>query len=135
LKLSQTLTASTLCLAFVAVGCGSDEKSSTAGESASASEAIEHIGNVRTGLDDALAKYESGDTKNADELVGDAYLKDFEDVEGPLEEVDKELNEELEDSIREELRAKIKAGAPASEVKALVEEIKTNLDKAEAALQ
>ena len=90
---------------------------------------------MRTGLDQALAKYQAGDKKSADRIVGDAYLEEFEHVEGPLGKVDHELNEELEDGIREELRDKIKAGAPASEVAALVKELQTKLDKAEVALQ
>jgi high-affinity iron transporter len=135
LKYGTTLTASTLCVAAFAVGCGSDEKSSSTEAQATPAEAIEHIGNVRTGLDDALARYMAGEKKTADKLVGDAYLKDFEEVEGPLDKVDHELNEELEDGIREELRGKIQAGAPVGEVSKLVTELQAKLDKAETALR
>ena len=34
-------------------------------------------------LDDALAKYADGDAEAAEELVGDAYLEHFEEVEHP----------------------------------------------------
>ena len=135
MRRSACLSAAALCLTVVAVGCGSDSKSEGAEEQATPTEAIEHIDNVRAGLDIALAKYQGGDKKAANDIVGDAYLKEFEEVEGPLGKVDNELNETLEDGIREELRDKIKAGAPASEIEAMVSEIKTNLNKAEAALR
>ena len=123
-----------LAAAF-AVGCGSDSSSESSEEQSTPTEAIERIDNVRAGLDEALAKYRSGDKKAADQLVGDAYLNEFEHVEGPLEDADAELNEELEDGIREELRDKIKAGAPASEIEKMVSELNAKLDKAEAALR
>jgi exonuclease VII small subunit len=137
LKFRFTLCTSLIAATALVAACGGDSKSSEESEerSATPAEAVERIGNVETALDDALAKYQSGDKKSADRVVGDAYLEQFEHVEGPLEKVDHELNEELEDGIREELRGKIKAGAPAAEVEALVSELKTKLNKAEAALQ
>jgi ABC-type amino acid transport substrate-binding protein len=131
------LTAFTaLCASLALAACGSDSKSSEESEAtATPAEAVERIGNVRTGLDQALAKYKAGDEKAADRVVGDTYLEEFEHVEGPLEKANHELNEELEDGIREELREKIKAGASVQEVETLVDDLKTKLDKAEAALQ
>jgi hypothetical protein len=126
-----------LLAAMALAACGSDSKSSEESEeqSATPAEAVERIGNVRSGLDDAVAKYKAGDEKAADRIVGDTYLEEFEHVEGPLDKVDHELNEELEDGIREELRDKIKDGASVQEVETYVSDLKTKLDKAEAALQ
>jgi hypothetical protein len=139
MSLKFRLTTFTALLATTALvaACGDDKSSSEESEerSATPAEAIERIGNVRTGLDEALAKYRAGDKKEADQLVGDTYLEQFEHVEGPLEKVDHELNEELEDGIREELRDKIKAGAPKAEVEAYIGELKTKLNEAEAALR
>ncbi|MEJ7892804.1 MAG: hypothetical protein WKF94_09200 [Solirubrobacteraceae bacterium] len=124
-----------LSLAFL-VGCGGDsEREADAEKPVSASAAISEIAAVRSGLDEALSTYESGDAEQADKQVGDAYLEHFELVEGPLEEVDAELNEKLEDSIREELREKMQADAPQTEVAKLVSDIKADLDTAEAALR
>ena len=124
-----------LSLAFLA-GCGGDgEREADAEKPVSASAAISEIAAVRSGLDEALSTYESGDAEQADKQVGDAYLEHFELVEGPLEEVDAELNEKLEDSIREELREKMQADAPQTEVAKLVSDIKADLDTAEAALR
>lgn len=113
--------------------CGGDDEE--AESSTTPAQAIAEIGEVRSGLDSALATYATGDSVKADEQVGDAYLKHFELVEGPLDKVDHELNEKLEHAIREELREKIKAKAPEAEVTALADEIRADLDKAEAALR
>jgi hypothetical protein len=126
-----------LAIAGFALGCGSssDEKTSEEAEhSATPQQAIAQIGKVRSGLAHALTTYKAGDADSADEQVGDAYLKHFELVEGPLGEVDHELNEQLEDTIREELREQIRDGAGAAKIAALVKEIDGKLDKAEQAL-
>jgi hypothetical protein len=130
-------TLTTLLAAMALAACGSDSKSSEESEeqSATPAQAIERIDNVRSGLDDAVAKYKAGDEKTADQIVGDTYLEEFEHVEGPLDKVDHELNEELEDGIREELRDKIKKGESVRQVETYVSDLKTKLDRAEAALQ
>lgn len=130
------LTVFSALLATMALAaCGSDSKSEESEAAATPAEAVKRIGNVREGLDKAAAQYKAGDKKSADRTVGDTYLQEFEDVEGPLGKVDKELNEQLEDGIREELRKKIKDGASVQEVEAYVSGLKTKLDKAEAALR
>jgi hypothetical protein len=116
-------------------GCGGGEGGQPAAEPASPSDAIAEIAEVRKGLDEALATYESGDAAAADEQVGTAYLEHFEHVEGPLEEADHELKEELEHAIREELRAKIRAKAPQAEVKEIADGIDADLTRAETALR
>lgn len=130
-------TALAILLAFALLaGCGDDSTGSEAEEHAAVSpqQAIEEIGEVRTGLAAGLAAYRQGEAERAGELVGDAYLEHFELVEGPLEERDEELNEELEELIREEIRDEIAAEAPVGEVAALVREANRELDQAEAAL-
>jgi outer membrane murein-binding lipoprotein Lpp len=127
---------SALLATMALAACGSDSKSEEESEAAATpAEAVERIGNVRSGLDEAVAKYKTGDEKAADRIVGDTYLEEFEHVEGPLEKVNHELNEELEDGIREELRDKIKKGESVQEVETYVSDLKTKLDQAEAALQ
>ncbi|HEU4703528.1 MAG TPA: hypothetical protein VFS37_13680 [Conexibacter sp.] len=125
-----------LALAGFAIGCGSgdDNAAEEAEHSTTPQQAIVEIGKVRSGLAEALATYKAGDAAAADEQVGDTYLRHFELVEGPLEEVDHELNEELEDTIREELREQIRADAGAARVAALVRAIDAKLDEAEQAL-
>jgi hypothetical protein len=135
LKFRLSLCSALLATTALVAACGSDSKSEENEEAATPSEAIERIGKVRTSLDQAVAKYKAGDEKAADRIVGDAYLEEFEHVEGPLEEANAELNEELEDGIREDLRDKIKDGASVQEVETFVSDLKTKLDQAEAALQ
>ena len=118
-----------------AIGCGGGEDSESSESTATPQEALSELRQVRQGLDEALATYQSGDAAKADEQVGDAYLEHFEVVEGPLGKVDHELTEELEDSIREELREKIKAKAPQAEIAAIKREIDAGLDQAEVALR
>lgn len=136
MKVRLALFTSLLTLSALAAACGSDSKSkSTEEQSATPAQAIDRIGKVRNELDRALVKYKAGDKKGADQIVGDAYLEEFEAVEAPLEKVDKKLVGELEAGIRQRLRAKIKAGAPVPEIASDISSLKKRLDKAEAALQ
>jgi hypothetical protein len=135
-KARTGLIAATLVAGLFAAGCGSDDSKSEADEpKATPQQAIAEIGEVRTGLDQALETYRNGDAQKAAEQVGDTYLQHFEIVEGPLEDADEPLNEKLEDAIREELRGKMNDDAPVSEVEQLHEQISADLDKAEAALR
>jgi len=129
--MTAALSALLLGLALLAVGCGGSDENE---ESVTPTQAIVEIGKVRRLLDSALARYRAGDEKNADELVGDAYLEHFEHVEGPLEDADEELMQDLEQTIATELREKIKAGASVNEVADLVEHAKDHLDEAEGLL-
>jgi predicted lipid-binding transport protein (Tim44 family) len=121
-----------LTLVGAGAGCGSDDAEEADVTPAAAAAEIDTIKSM---LDDALAKYEDGDAEAAEELVGDAYLEHFEEVEHPLEEVDEELMEDLEHTISTEIREKLKAGAPAAEVAQLIAATKADLDRAKAALQ
>jgi hypothetical protein len=129
-----------LALVAVAVGCGGSEEGGAGAateeeESVSAEEAVGEIDEIERLLDEALARYEAGDTEEAEEIVGDAYLEHFEKVEHPLEELDPELMEELEVLISTTLRDEIKNGASAAEIEALVNEAKSGLATAKSLLE
>ena len=121
-----------LTLVGLGAGCGSDDADEADVTPAAAAAEIDTIKSM---LDDALAKYEDGDAEAAEELVGDAYLEHFEEVEHPLEEVDEELMEDLEHTISTDIRTKMKNGAPASDIEQLIEQTKTDLDEAKSKLQ
>ena len=121
-----------LTLVGLGAGCGSDDADEADVTPAAAAAEIDTIKSM---LDDALAKYEDGDAEAAEELVGDAYLEHFEEVEHPLEEADEELMEDLEHTISTEIREQMKDGAPAAEVAQLIAATKADLDRAKAALQ
>ena len=140
----RTFVLALLALSLVAfgAGCGSDDESGSAATTAESSEedtspaaAAAEIDEIKSMLDDALARYQGGDAEAAEELVGDAYLEHFEHVEHPLEEVDGELMEDLEHAISTEIRTKMKDGAPAAEVEQLIEQTKADLDRAKSKLE
>jgi len=138
LRLATPVLSLAICGAAVLPGCGSDsDKSSEKSEeqTVSKAEAVKEIAAVRTGLDQAVKQLKGGDAKAAEDTVAETYLQHFELVEGPLDEVDHELNEELEEAINEELREKISSGASPAEVTKLVDEVKADLDTAEAKLK
>jgi hypothetical protein len=118
-------------LALVGAGCGSSDEE----ESATPTEAVAEIDEIKSMLDQGLAQYRSGDKDAADTTVGDAYLEHFEEVEHPLEERDHLLMEKLEHRISTEIRARMKADAPAAQVAQLIDETKADLDTASTKLQ
>jgi hypothetical protein len=127
-------------VAVTATACGSDDDDSSPAAATSegeitSEEAAAEIDEIKRMLDEGLEQYRSGDKDAADTTVGDAYLEHFEKVEHPLEERDHEFMEELEHRISTEIRDEMKSDAPADEVAALVDETKTDLDKAKAMLQ
>jgi hypothetical protein len=118
-------------VALTGVACGSSDDE----ESASPTEAVAEIDQIKTLLDEGLAQYRDGDKDAADTTVGDAYLEHFEKVEDPLGERDHELMEDLEHQISTEIRDEMKNDAPADEVAKLISDTKTDLDLAKTKLQ
>ena len=129
---------------LVVAGCGSDSDSTSAGdttvsttteeseeeEAATPAEALAEIATIRTLLDEAVAQYASGDQSGAADAVGDIYLEHYEDVEGPLGDVNHDLMEEIEEKLSTDLRTSMEDGAEQSEIEALVSDIKSELDQA-----
>lgn len=118
---------------LVVAGCGGEDEE--AEESATPTEAVQEIDQIKQLLDEALAQYRVGDAETAEETTGDAYLEHFEKVEGPLGEEDHEFMEELEHRISTEIRDEMKNGASVADVQALIDETKTDLDQAQRLLQ
>lgn len=137
--MSTSLLIAVLTLGLLAAGCGDDSEDDAAGEASETAltpqEAIAEIALVRQGIEDGLGAYRDGDTAEAEQLVGDAYLEHFELVEPPLEEQDEELNEELEVLIRETLRDAIVEGEPVKDVEKIATSANEGLDEAAAALR
>ena len=118
---------------LVVAGCGGEDEA--AEESATPTEAVQEIDQIKQLLDEALAQYRVGDAEAAEETTGDAYLEHFEKVEGPLGEEDHDFMEELEHRISTEIRDEMKNGASVADVERLIEETKTDLDQAQRLLQ
>lgn len=121
-----------LFLAALLAGCGSG---SSQRATASPSAARAAIAKTRDALTTALATYRRGDRAKAADQVSEAYVSQFEEVEGPLEAKDDALKERLERAIADNLRADMKAGKPIAAVKRRVDAIRADLDRADAALR
>ena len=132
-RLSPVLLLAFAALLLAVAGCGGSDESDE--ESATPTEAVAEIDEIKTMLATALDQVRDGDAEAAEETVGDAYLEHFEHVEHPLGEEDHELMEELEEAISTDLRQDIKDGKSADEIEAAVAAINTDLDRAVVVLQ
>ena len=81
-------------------------------------------------LDGAKSSYRNGDTQTALDMVSEAYLDNYEFVEGPLGEVDPVLMVKIETDMRERLRDMIKNNEPADDVDAQIDMILVDLSAA-----
>lgn len=88
----------------------------------------EYISNIRQLLNQVISSYQSGDTAKAKELATTAYLDNFEYIENHIE---KNMSNKGEDLLRIQLRDKIGNNVPLEEIKQLIGEINTFLDKVE----
>jgi hypothetical protein len=100
-------------------------------EEAGKEELLAILEETRSLVEEALSLYKKAEYDEAEELVVEAYLENYELVENAIASIDPELNEEIERLLREELRFKIVDRAPESEVEALVMEILEKLEQAE----
>ena len=82
----------------------------------------------------AQAAYANGDSDLAFEVVSEAYLDNYEFLEAPIGEVDRDLMLKIEDDMREDLRNMIKSDKAYNLVEAQILMINNDLNKAEALL-
>lgn len=120
--------------ALAVAGCGGEDEAE-AEESATPAQAVQEIDRIKQLLDEALAQYRVGDADRAEETTGDAYLEHFEKVEDPLGDEDHEFMEELEHRISTEIRDEMKNGASVADVEQLIDDTKSDLDRAQRLLQ
>ena len=132
-RLSHVLLLVLAALLLAVAGCGGSDESDE--ESATPTEAVAEIEEIKTMLAAAVDQVRGGDAEAAEETVGDAYLEHFEHVEDPLGERDDELMEELEVAISTDLRNDIKDGKSADEIQSEVDAIVADLDQAVEVLQ
>ncbi|KFM21358.1 hypothetical protein AAA799B03_01090 [Marine Group I thaumarchaeote SCGC AAA799-B03] len=91
---------------------------------------IEYIVEIEHLLNQAKTEYRLGNTQLAFDLVSEAYLDNYEFVEGPLGEVDHDLMEKIEVDMREELRFMIQSGASPDAVDVQIDMILVDLSQA-----
>ena len=80
------------------------------------------------------AAYANGDADLAHELVGTAYLDNYEFLEAPIGEVDNKLMKTIEDDMRENLRNMITSGSSYNDVESHILMINNDLKTAQAAI-
>jgi len=89
------------------------------------------LSNIRNLLDKAITELNTGNYSGASELVDIAYIGNYEYIEDPLKNLDKDLMEETEVMIREDFASAIDDKKPLDEIISLHNNIKSNLDMAE----
>jgi len=91
---------------------------------------LEYFDEIERLLNEAKMAYRNGDTQTAFDLVTQAYLDNYEFVEGPLGEVDPGLVLKIEIDMRENLRNMIKYNESPDKVNAQIDMILTDLAQA-----
>ena len=93
-------------------------------------QAIQQLDVVRTSIDRTLALIKAGRAQQAFEEAKDGYLSHFELVEVPLRVVDPNLTSDAETKFAE-IRGLITSGAPTSEIRTSIVELRRLIDDAE----
>jgi hypothetical protein len=109
---------------------GLTEKSGTSENSL----APDYFANIEKLLEKSKAQYASGNTQDALDLAREAYLDNYEFLEAPIAEHDKELMEEIEIMMRIELADMIKNNDDKSKINDRISTILEKLGKAESLL-
>src|SRR5919199_2937854 len=94
----------------------------------------EIISKIRSLLNQTINEYRNQNFTGAQGLASSAYLDNFEFIETPLDKHDKALRNDTEIMLREQLRQVIKDKSPIENIQQLINNIDSNLDKAEALL-
>jgi high-affinity iron transporter len=98
------------------------------------SEHAKYFTQIRTLLPQVLEQYRSGNLGKADELAIEAYLDNFEYLEPPLAEHNKDLMLAIEEMMRVELRNMIRDGESVEYIENHLQQISSKLDEAESLL-
>lgn len=104
-------------------------------ETAMTTTPVQYIANIKQLLTQLEGEYKNGNYTQAEKIAEDAYLNNFEHVEGPLDEAGQhELNEQAEHMLKDELRQKINDKVPAGQLSGFIATINEKLDEVEKAL-
>jgi hypothetical protein len=87
--------------------------------------------NINNLLQKSMTELNAENYTGASDLVDTAYIDNYEYIEDPLKELDKDLMEETEIMIREDLTGAIEDKKSIDEITVLYNNIKTNLAMAE----
>ena len=98
-------------------------------------ESSEVINNIRSLLDQSIEKIKSSDYQNAETLVIEAYLDNFEFLEPEIAKHDESLMKDTEVLLREQLRNLIQGNANVEDIQKMVNNINAKLDEIEKILE
>jgi len=99
------------------------------------SDVVATINNIEKILDQVSSNYKNGDQKTAFSLATDAYLENYEYVEGAIAQKDRPLMEKIELMMRVDLRNMIQNNESADVVDAKIASIKSELGKTKSLFQ
>ncbi|MDQ5842464.1 MAG: hypothetical protein M3286_03140, partial [Thermoproteota archaeon] len=116
---------------------GLSESQLIGGEEASTEErgSIAIIDNIKSLLTQLTRAYQSQDYQRAESIATEAYLENYEYIEIPLAQHDRQLMEQIEIMLREELRQMITDRVPIEQIEQHIAMINANLDRAAQLLQ
>lgn len=93
---------------------------------------LQYIAQIKLLLSQLKTEYTNGNYTQAEKLAVQAYLDNFENVEGPLRKANKkDLSDKIEQMMRIELREKIRDKVAADELTAFISTINDKLGEAE----
>ena len=95
----------------------------------------EYINNIRTLLDKSIENAKKGNYQSAESLVIEAYLDNFEFLEGEIATHDESLMKNTEGLLREQLRNLIQGKADMDDIQKMIQKINTNLNEIEKILK
>ena len=98
-------------------------------------ESSELINNIRTLLDQIIENAKNGNYQNAESLVIEAYLDNFEFLEGEIAKHDESLMKDTEVLLREQLRNLIQGKAGIEDIQEMVVKINSKLNEIEKIVQ
>jgi hypothetical protein len=93
------------------------------------SDVLSTINNIEKLLDQVSSSYRAGDSTTAFAIATNAYLENYEYIEGAIAQKDGSLMEKIEIMMRVDLRSMISKGASADDVDAKIDSIKSELGK------
>ena len=90
---------------------------------------LDYVSEIRRLLEDARIEYREGNIDMAVSFVREAYLDNYEFLEGPLDDAgERDLMLEVEILMREELRDRMRAGAPIAEIDQRIDALMERMD-------
>lgn len=99
------------------------------------SDVLDTINNIEKILGDVSANYRNGDKDTAFSLATNAYLENYEYVEGAIAQKDGQLMQKIESMLRIDLRSMIKNGDSPDDIDMKITSIKSELSKAKSLFQ